>query len=123
MWLLTCLPLRVQYIFSDICFILIYYIAGYRKKIALENLRMAFPDKSPAEIRRIARRFYRHFCDQFVETMAMMHMGEDEIIRRFRYKNPEVIDSLYRQKKSIVAIFGHYGNWEWLASCRCGLNT
>ncbi|HDR89221.1 MAG TPA: hypothetical protein ENN63_06290 [Bacteroidetes bacterium] len=115
-WLLTCLPLRVQYFISDLCFILIYYMAGYRRKIALGNLRMAFPDKSPAEIRRIARHFYRHFCDQFVETMNLMHMGEDEMIRRFRFKNPEVIDRLYRQNKSIVAVFGHYGNWEWLAS-------
>ncbi len=115
-WLITLLPLRALYFFSDLAYLVIYYVAGYRKQIVFQNLNKAFPDMPARETRRIARTFYRHFCDQFVETMALIHMGEKEMRRRLLYKNPDLIDRLYREKKSIIAVFGHYGNWEWLAS-------
>ena len=43
---LSLLPLKVLYLFSDACYLLIYYIIGYRRKVVEENLRIAFPDKS-----------------------------------------------------------------------------
>ena len=39
------LPLRAMYVFSDIAFFLIYYIARYRRKIVDENLGNCFPQK------------------------------------------------------------------------------
>ena len=114
--MITWLPLPVLFAFSGLLYGVMYYLAGYRKKIVMTNLQRSFPEKGRAELRSIARRFYRHFCDQFVETMYLLHMGEGEMRKRIRFKNPELIDGLYARKQSIIAVFGHYGNWEWLGA-------
>ncbi len=114
-WLLTLLPLRVLYIISDICFIIIYLL-GYRRKVVMMNLKNSFPEKSHKELKTIAHRFYHHFCDSFIESFYALNISEKEIRKRYRYKNPEILNHLFEKKKSIILVFGHYGNWDWLNS-------
>ncbi len=76
-----------------------------------ENLRHAFPEKGEAEITKIAKRFYRHFCDLILETLKIIHFTKAQIDNRFHYKNVEIFDKLFDEGKSVVLISGHYGNW------------
>ncbi len=78
------------------------------------NLRNSFPEKSADEIRAIAKEFYRHLGDLIIETVYLTGMGEDEIRRRVKYNNPEVIEKHLREGKHTAAVLGHYGNWEWM---------
>ncbi|MFA6582524.1 MAG: acetyltransferase, partial [Paludibacter sp.] len=99
-WLVTWLPLWVLYIFSDIFYLIIYYLAGYRKKVVRSNLENSFPQKTKKEILRIERRFYRYFCDLFVETLYEMHMSKKEVLRRIDLGNVEPILEQYKKGKS-----------------------
>jgi KDO2-lipid IV(A) lauroyltransferase len=81
------------------------------------NLRNSFPEKSEDEIKTIARKFYRHLCDNFIESFYVLNMSEKEIRKRYRYRNPELLRHLQDKNKSIILVMGHYGNWDWL----CGL--
>ncbi len=112
---ITFLPMRVQYLFSDLLFLFACYFPGYRKKLVFENLRKAFPEKSEKWIKKTAVAFYRHMCDSIIETFSMMNFGKKDIMNRYRYKNIEVLNRYFEEGKSVVAVFGHYGNWEWLA--------
>ena len=114
--LLSLLPLRILYLFSNVLFFIAFYIIKYRKNVIIGNLKNAFPEKSEIEIKNIVRKFYSHFCDNLIETVALLSMPEDEIKRRMVYKNVELLNKLYDNKKSVCVVFGHYGNWEWLAS-------
>ena len=114
--LLSFLPLSVLYIFSDIVFFIIYRIIGYRKQVVNENLRNSFPEKSSEEIRKIRKEFYHHFCDTFVETIKLWNISKKEILKRCVLKNPEIFEPYKAQGKSIIAVTGHYANWEWLSS-------
>lgn len=116
LWLYSWFPLRVQYIFSDIYYVLLYYVVRYRRKVVRMNLTNAFPEKPLSEIVDIERKFYQHLCDLFVEMYRMWHMSEGEIRRRCVFTNPEVIQRYFDQGKSVVGVLGHYGNWEWMAS-------
>lgn len=115
-WILTLLPFKVLYIISDFLSFITYYLIRYRKKVTLTNLKKSFPEKSSTEINKIAKKFYRHLFDLFLESFKLLQMNEEQILKRFDYKNPEVLDELYSKNKSIITVFGHYGNWEWLAS-------
>ena len=75
-YLITLFPLRVLYLFSDLFYLVMYYIAGYRRKVVAANLRNSFPEKSDAERNLIERRFYRHLCDLFVETLKVGSSSE-----------------------------------------------
>jgi len=112
-WVITLLPLRILYIFSDILFLFLYYFPSYRRKVVDTNLRNSFPEKSKEEIKSIEKKFYRHLADLFIETLKLTHMSDEEQKRRFTYSNLDVIDKLREEKRDIIAVLGHYGNWEW----------
>ena len=114
--LLSFLPLWLLYIFSDFVFFIIYRIIAYRKKVVNQNLRNSFPEKSSEEIRKIRKEFYHHFCDTFIETIKLWRISEEEILRRCVLKNPDFFKPYKAQGKSVIAVTGHYANWEWLSS-------
>jgi len=115
-WAFTLLPLRIQYLLSDLLFVLNFLFIGYRKKVVYLNLRNSFPEKSNKDIRSISRKFYRHLFDQMIESIALMHMSPKRILKHMRFKNPEVIEGLYKKNKGVILVTGHYGNWEWIIS-------
>ncbi len=113
LWIISILPFRLLYLFSDGVYILIYYIVGYRKKVVNDNLRLVFPNKSDDEINKIRKKFYHHLCDMFLEMAKTMTISENELKKRFKIKNPEEFKRLESLNKSIILIFGHYASWEW----------
>jgi len=115
-YLITLLPLRVLYLFSDFFYLVMYYIAGYRRKVVAANLRNAFPEKSEAERKEIERRFYKHLCDLFVETLKITHMSPGQISRRIIVRDLSGVDRLYSEGKSLIALTSHYNNWEWFSA-------
>ncbi|MCF8367346.1 MAG: lysophospholipid acyltransferase family protein [Bacteroidales bacterium] len=108
------LPFKALYLLSDLWFLIIYYLIGYRKKVVHENLRFAFPDTSEEERKSIARKFYVHFCDSVFESIKTLHITKKEIDRRFKYKNIEIFDKIYNEDKSAILVSAHQGNWEWM---------
>ena len=115
-WLLSRLPMRILYIKSDIFFFLIYYVFRYRKNVVLENLRLAFPEKSEAERKKISKNFFKHFTDLFMESVKAFSISEKEILKRYTYKNPELVNYFTKQGKSIALVAAHQANWEWSIS-------
>ncbi len=115
-WVVTCLPLRVLYLFSDLLYVLIYHVAGYRQSVVRTNLSNAFPEKSEKERRAIERKFYRYLCDLFVETLKLLHMSPKQMNRRMVYVNGEMVAKQYARQRCIMLMTSHYGNWEWTSS-------
>jgi len=112
-WIITLLPLRILYIFSDILFPVIYYLVRYRRKVVATNLKNAFPEKSYRERLAIENKFYHHFCDLFIETPKLIHMSNEQLLRLITFKNPELLDMIYNKGLDVVGLLGHYNNWEW----------
>jgi KDO2-lipid IV(A) lauroyltransferase len=113
-WIVTLLPLRVLYVFSDLLYIILYYFSSYRRKVVALNLKNAFPEKSEVERKQIGKNFYKHLADLFVETFKLTHMSKEQLMRRCTVNNSEILDKLFKQKRDIIAVLGHYNNWEWL---------
>ena len=109
------LPFPLLYGLSDILFFIFYYIFPYRRKVVLQNLRSSFPEKPEAEIRKIEREFYRHFCDVLVETIKLFSASQNAIESRILLVNPELLDEYFTKGKSLILVTGHYANWEWPA--------
>lgn len=113
---LAWLPLSVLYGLSVVTAVVLHRVVRYRRRVVRSNLEAAFPDKSQAERRDIERRFYHNFTDNFVETLKLLHITDEEMARRMEFVNTDIIDSLMDQGKSIVVYFGHFFNWEWAPS-------
>ena len=110
------LPLRVMYVLADIAFVLVYYVARYRRRVVDDNLAQCFPDMDQKARAAIRRQFYRNFCDTFVEAVKLLHISDKEICQRMQFENTALIDELLSQGKSVAVYFSHCGNWEWAPS-------
>lgn len=110
------LPLWVLYRFSDLLYILLYYVLRYRRKVASGNIAASFPEKSDAEHRRICRQFYRNFSDYIFETLKLAHISDDEMRRRMTFENVELMNRHIASGRNVVAYFSHCFNWEWAPS-------
>lgn len=111
------LPMRALYVLSDILYIIIYRIAGYRLKVVRRNMKASFPDKTEVELRKLERDFYHHFADYIVETIKLAHISLEEVQRRAHILNPELVDQLMDKGHTcFVLLLGHFGNWEWFTA-------
>ncbi len=117
-YLLSLLPLRVLYFFSDLLFIPLYYGFRYRGRIVRKNLMESFPDKDLKEIKSIERKFYHFFCDYVVEVIKMFSISHKEMKRCMVFTNlDEVRAELGKNDKKFCFLYlGHYCNWEYIAS-------
>ncbi|GGK28475.1 lipid A biosynthesis protein [Yeosuana aromativorans] len=113
LWVISILPFRLLYVFSDCVYVLVYYIIGYRKKVVDANLKLVFPDKTDGEINHITKKFYHHLCDMFLEMIKTMTISSSELKKRFKINNPDEFKRLEALNKSIILMFGHYASWEW----------
>ncbi len=107
------MPFRLMYIFSDLMYFLMYHVSGYRRKIVAANLISSFPEKDQHEIRSLTKKFYHHLCDISLESLKGFTMSPEELVSRHHILNPGIIDHYFGQNRSVIAVPGHYNNWEW----------
>lgn len=110
--LFSYLPLPVLYLFSDLLYLALYYVVKYRRNVVDTNLRNAFPEKTETERKLIAKQYFHYLCDLILESVKMITISEREVSERFRFLNPELLQTYFKQNKSVLAAAGHYGNWE-----------
>lgn len=116
LYALSLLPLRLLYVLSDACYVLVYHVVHYRRRVVRNNLRTAFPGRSEAELHQVEKRFYHWFCDYVVETVKLFSISETEMRRRMVFKGTEQVDACVADGQSCAVYLGHYCNWEWVAS-------
>ncbi|HEU4551378.1 MAG TPA: lysophospholipid acyltransferase family protein [Chitinophaga sp.] len=109
---ISLLPFWILYGLSDVLYLVVYHIAGYRRKVVHANLVQAFPDKSEQEIEQLSRKYYRNLTDMMVETIKLLTISPRQLRRRFNC-DLTVLQQLYEQGKSCQLHLGHNFNWEW----------
>ncbi len=117
-YLISLLPLRILYIFSDFTYFLLYYVVRYRKYIVKDNLRQSFPEKNDEWLLSTEKEFYHFFCDCIFETLKLFSIPNLKLKERMRFEGvAEMVNALEKENKQFAFIYlGHYGNWEWVSS-------
>lgn len=115
LYLLSLLPFWFLYLISDLLFVVLYHVTRYRRKVVHENLKNSFPEKSDQERHDIERKYYRYLGDFIMETVKMISISAEDVQKRMKPTNPEIVDHYFKQGKSILAATGHYCNWEMAA--------
>ncbi|MFN8253395.1 MAG: lipid A biosynthesis acyltransferase [Ferruginibacter sp.] len=112
LYLVSLLPFFILYGISDFIAFLLYHVIGYRKKIVLGNLAIAFPGKTDQERRAIAKKFYRYFTDTFIETIKFISISKKQLQKRST-GSFDIINNLIDKGYSINLMAGHQFNWEY----------
>jgi Kdo2-lipid IVA lauroyltransferase/acyltransferase len=106
------LPYPLLYLISDIVFLIMYRVIGYRKEVVFTNLKNSFPNKSEKELKQIMSGFYKHLCDLIMESVKGFTISEKQLRKRLIIKNPEFSNYFADKGQSIIFVGGHYNNWE-----------
>lgn len=112
-WIISKSNFRLIYLFSDFLYLILYHVISYRKKLVRKNLALALPEKTFLERKIIEKKYYKHLSDLFLESFKSLNISEVDIKKRYSFKNIELLDELYKKKKNIILMGGHYASWEW----------
>ena len=110
------LPMRVHYVLSDLIYLIVYRLIGYRRELVRRHLAGCFSTKSEQERRQIERGFYHWFCDYIVETVKLMTISKENLMKRMKFKGVELVNEAVENGQSVAVYLGHYCNWEWVTS-------
>jgi KDO2-lipid IV(A) lauroyltransferase len=93
---------------------LVYTIDKRHRRVAVENLRHAFPDRnSEAEIDLLVRRVFRHFCTLAIEIIHLPRCFHANNWRRYvQLPQGDILLDQILSGRSIMFVTGHFGNWE-----------
>ena len=118
LYLVSLLPWFIIYGLSDFLYLVIYKIFGYRKKVVMNNLVTAFPNKTDKERQKIANEMYHQLIDTFLETIKLLSITKEELNKRF-VCNYEVVNDLLESGKNVQLHGGHFFNWEYVNLAYC----
>ena len=120
LYLISLLPFWVLYVLSDFFYFILYRVLGYRKDVVMQNLSYALPEKTEAERKKIAAKFYRNFTDNWIETIKLISISPKGLNKRVT-GNFNVFHQLHATGRSVQVNLGHFFNWEIL-TLHAGIN-
>ena len=95
----------------------IYAVGGRRRKTTLCNLRIAFPDLTEKERRRLARKSYLNIADSLALNNLIMtgRISDEELMELVEADDWDAFEKNLSGDEGLLAISGHLGNWELLS--------
>ena len=91
----------------------VYNRIPIRKNQAIQNIKIAFPNKNMAWVNNVLKGSYRLVSTNFMEFLALPKSYES---LNFRVENQHIVDDAAQQGKGVLIITGHFGLWEILGS-------
>ena len=92
--------------------LLVYVVDVPHRRIASRNLAVAFPTRTPAERRAIARGAFKHFGRLLFELLKFSTLTNAQMLKRVEFEGAERARSAYAQGKGVLFVTGHFGSWE-----------
>ena len=93
--------------------IVFYKLDKKHRKHTLNNLKIAFPDKTEKELKDISVKFYKNLGMVFVEIFRLNKYNAGNI-EDFVESDFDPIKNIYG-KQGVLLLTAHFGNWELLA--------
>ena len=92
---------------------ILYHGLRICRVIVAINLELAFPKFSTVERKQIARANYRWFA-RFCMDVLHMDAWKGRTSEIAKCHNLEILDQALSEKKGVLLISGHFGNWEMI---------
>ncbi|TAK57564.1 MAG: hypothetical protein EPO24_09760 [Bacteroidetes bacterium] len=109
------LPLKSAQLLGAFLGTIAYHIIGGRRRVALENLQHAFPEKPETERRAIAKGAFKNYGITFAEFLRFPKFHPEEIQRLIRFPDKQFLMDVRARGKGLLMLTGHFGNWELTA--------
>ncbi len=101
--------------FSTLITFIFYYFIPIRKKVVFDNLKHAFPNYDDEKIKNIAYGSYKNFSIALVEILFLPKLTRSQMEHTVICENPELLINKFNEKKGVILLSAHFGNWEYIA--------
>ncbi len=115
-WFIRLLPRKMVLLLGERIGDLIFYCIPVRKKITVNQIKRAFPDKSNREVAGIARDTYRNLGMNSLEYLCLPGLSKKSLLEIVKFKNEEVMQRAFAKGKGVILVGGHFGNWEYMGA-------
>jgi Kdo2-lipid IVA lauroyltransferase/acyltransferase len=88
---------------------------GLRKRVALEGLRRAFPERSEKERRATAHAAYRQLGRSLVEVALSQGVADADLRKLVVFDDWDRYEAARARGRGVVIAVSHFGNWELIA--------
>jgi Kdo2-lipid IVA lauroyltransferase/acyltransferase len=95
---------------------LAWHVARRERRIALKNIRQAFPEWSEGRRREVIRGMFRHLGLSLFEILWLPNLDAETLPRTTIVEGLDGLLPHIDAGKGVVVFTAHCGNWEWLAS-------
>jgi len=109
------LPLRIGRFIARVSGIIWFWLDGMHRRIGLENLALAFPEKSEAERRAILRASCSHLATCAVEMCQFLSMRREDVCGKWvvvEDGSEACAQAAAALGKGVIGASGHIGSWE-----------
>ena len=89
-----------------------YVVDRGHRRIAAENVKAAFPTRSPSERRRIVRGAFKHFGRLLLKLLKFSTLSPAAMLSRVEFEGEERVRAAYAQGRGVLFVTGHFGYWE-----------
>jgi KDO2-lipid IV(A) lauroyltransferase len=114
-WLAGRIPRRWLAVLGALLGALLYALR-IRRRVVLDNLRLAFPEKTEGERCAIARATYRNLGQMVFEFLRTPSISRAELDRIFVYDGWDRFLAASARGRGVIACTGHFGNFDLLAA-------
>ena len=90
-----------------------FHFLRIRRRVTLDNLRHAFPEKSESERNRIAEGAFRNYGIAILQMLWASSSPDDDLKRAVRLPDRLVLDKILSSKKGFIMLGAHFGGWEF----------
>jgi len=92
---------------------IVYRLLPVRRRVLLENLRIVYgEDAPPGRLRLLAEAFYGHLARSLIECAMLPWLSARKKASLVRIENGEAVAHAAAERKGILILTGHFGNWE-----------
>jgi KDO2-lipid IV(A) lauroyltransferase len=106
------LPLSMVRRLGETLGLMFYLVDRVHRRIALANLAVAFPKRSPDECRVIAKAMFQHFGRLLLELLKYSSLSRERQMALVDWEGEERVRLALAQGKGILFCTGHFGFWE-----------
>ena len=106
------LPMRLVLAAGTLLGWAFYLVDGPHRRLAIGNLRAAFPLRSEAECRAIARGMFSHFGRLLMVLLKFSTMRPERMLAQVEFDGKERVLAAHGQGRGVLLFTGHFGFWE-----------
>src|SRR4051794_35059704 len=111
--LITAIPAETLFRFGKFIGLCAWLILPHYRRLAFHNVNIAFGnEKTQGELRRLVRQHFQRLGANLLSGVKVAVMPFEELEKRIQIENIDAIDRHLREKRGVVLVLSHLGNWE-----------